>query len=70
MAIITGVTNTGSFFLVMQLFIKSESQLNWTFLLKSTQEKLWKRLPKVIIADFSKGLTAALLVGQLIIVIF
>ena len=70
MAIITSITNTGSSFLVIQLFIKSESQQDWTFLLKSTQQKLWKRPLKVIIINFSKGLTAALLVGQLIAVIF
>ena len=69
MAIITGVINMGSSFPAMQSFIKSESQLDWTFLLKSAQQKLWKRPPKVIITDFSKGLTAALLVGQLIAVI-
>ena len=35
LAIITGVTNTGSFFLVIQSFIKSKSQLNWAFLLET-----------------------------------
>ena len=69
LAIITGVTNTGSSFPAMQSFIKSESQLDWAFLLESAQQKLWKRPPKVIVADFSKGLAAALLVGQLIAVI-
>ena len=69
LAIITGVTNTGSSFLAMQSFIKSESQPNWTFLLESAQQKLWKRPPKVIVANFGKGLAAALLVGQLIAVI-
>ena len=53
----------------MQLFIKSEFQLDQTFLLKSAQQKLQKQPPKVIVTDFSKGLTAALLVGQLIIVV-
>jgi len=69
LAIITGVTNTGSSFPAMQSFIKSESQLDWTFLLESAQQKLWKRPPKVIIADFGRGLAVALLVWQLIAVI-
>src|SRR6266576_1510784 len=69
LAIITGVTNTGSSFPAMQSFIKSESQLDWAFLLESAQQKLWKRPPKVIVADFGKGLAAALLVGQLITVV-
>ena len=59
----------GSFFLAMQLFIKSKSQLDWIFLLKSAQQKLWKRPPKVIITDFGKGFAATLLVRQLIIVV-
>ena len=69
LAIITSVTNTGSSFLAIQSFIKSESQLNQAFLLKTAQQKLWKRPPKVIIVDFGKGLAAALLVGQLIAVV-
>ena len=69
LAIITSITNIGSFFLAMQSFIKSKSQLDWTFLLKSAQQKLWKRPLKIIIADFNKGLIAALLVGQLIAVV-
>ena len=69
LAIITSVINTEFSFLAMQLFIKSESQLDQAFLLETAQQKLWKRPPKVIIANFGKGLTAALLVGQLIAVI-
>ena len=69
LAIITGVINTGSSFPAIQLFIKSKSQLDWAFLLETAQQKLWKQPPKVIVTDFSKGLTAALLVGQLIAVV-
>ena len=69
LAIIIGVTNIGSSFPAMQSFIKSKSQPDWIFLLESAQQKLWKRPPKVIIADFNKGLAAALLVRQLIAVI-
>jgi MULE transposase domain len=69
LGIITGVTNTGSSFPAMQSFIKSESQLDWTFMLEYANQKLWKRPPRVIIADFGKGLGAAILIGQFIAVV-
>ena len=69
LALITGVTNTGSSFPAMQSFVKKEGQPDWEFLIDSANGRLWKRPPKVIIADFGKGLEAALLTGQLIAVV-
>ncbi|SMY28700.1 unnamed protein product [Zymoseptoria tritici ST99CH_1A5] len=62
LGVFTGVANTGKGFPVVYSLIKSESAENWLFMLTVVANNYLKglRMPKVILSNRGKGLTAAI----------